>query len=83
VCRWITDTATFAWLCDVFVDAGYRGEGVGVFLVGAAMEHPAVAGLRLLLGTRDAHPLYHRFGFTPVALPERLLEIWDGPPSAG
>ncbi len=64
VCRWVTDSATFGWLCDVFVDSDHRGSGLGVFLVESAMNHPAVEGLRLLLlGTRDAHGLYSRFGF--------------------
>jgi GNAT superfamily N-acetyltransferase len=64
VCRWVTDSATFGWLCDVFVDTGQRGNGLGIFLVQSAMAHPAVRGLRLLLlGTRDAHGLYSRFGF--------------------
>jgi GNAT superfamily N-acetyltransferase len=64
VCRWVTDRATFGWLCDVFVDSGHRRCGLGVFLVESAMSHPAVEGLRLLLlGTRDAQGLYGRFGF--------------------
>jgi GNAT superfamily N-acetyltransferase len=64
ICRWVTDSATFGWLCDVFVDTGHRGSGLGVFLVESAMAHPAVEGLRLLLlATRDAHGLYGRFGF--------------------
>ncbi len=68
VCRWVTDSATFAWLCDVFVDSDERGKGLGVFLVESAMAHPAVQGLRLLLlGTRDAQGLYSRFGFAPSA----------------
>jgi GNAT superfamily N-acetyltransferase len=63
-CRWVTDRATFAWLCDVFVDTGHRGKGIGVFLVGAAVAHPDVVDLRLqLLATRDAQGLYHQFGF--------------------
>jgi hypothetical protein len=40
-CRWVTDGATFAWLCDVFVEPGQRGRGGGVFLVrsyGASTE---------------------------------------------
>ena len=64
ICRWVTDCATFGWLCDVFVDVGQRGQGLGVFLVESAVQHPAVQGLRLLLlGTRDAQGLYSRFGF--------------------
>lgn len=74
-CRWVTDRATFAWLCDVFVDTPHRSRGLGVFLVRTAMEHPDVAGLRLVLGTRDAHELYRRFGFDALAAPERWMEI--------
>jgi GNAT superfamily N-acetyltransferase len=73
VCRWVTDTATFAWLCDVFVDAAHRGGGLGVFLVRFAMEHPDVQGIRLLLlGTRDAHDRYRKFGFGTAS--ENLME---------
>jgi hypothetical protein len=46
-----------------------------VFLVRTAMEHPDVAGLRLVLGTRDAHELYRRFSFDALAAPERWMEI--------
>lgn len=74
VCRWVTDYATFAWLCDVFVDAALRGTGLGTFLVGTAAAHPGVRNLRLVLGTRDAHELYRRFGFEPLAAPERWME---------
>ena len=74
-CRWVTDGATFAWLCDVFVGPAHRGNGVGVFLVQVATEHPEVRGLRFLLGTRDAHELYRKFGFTPIVSPERLMEV--------
>jgi GNAT superfamily N-acetyltransferase len=80
-CRWVTDGATFAWLCDVFVDQGHRGDGLGVFLVTVAIEHPTVSGLRLLLGTGDAHELYRRFGFTAITQPDRLMEIWPDQPS--
>jgi len=75
VCRWVTDYSTFAWLCDVFVDRAVRGSGLGTFLVGTATAHPDVRDLRLqVLGTRDAHGLYRRFGFEPVASPGRWME---------
>ena len=77
-CRWVTDTATFAWLCDVFVDGSCRGKGLGVFMVDIAVAHPSVGGLRLLLGTADAHGLYQRFGFSTLPHPERLMEIRPG-----
>jgi GNAT superfamily N-acetyltransferase len=79
-CRWVTDGATFAWLCDVFVTDAVRGHGLGTFLVETATTHPTVSGLRMLLGTGDAHGLYAKFGFTPVQSPDRLMEIWKGGP---
>jgi GNAT superfamily N-acetyltransferase len=75
-CRWVTDSATFAWLCDVFVDPAHQGQGLGTFLIKVATEHPRVTGLRQLLGTGDAHGLYRKFGFTPIGRPERLMEVW-------
>jgi GNAT superfamily N-acetyltransferase len=73
--RVVTDRATFAWLCDVFVAAPWRGRGVGARLVAAVVEHPELQGLRRWgLRTRDAHALYERFGFTPLAEPQRVME---------
>jgi len=74
-CRWVTDGATFAWLCDVFVDPDHRGHGLGTFLIGIATGHPEVRGLRFLLGTKDAHELYAKFGFDSPVHPERLMEV--------
>lgn len=63
--RLITDWATFAYVCDVIVSAGSRGQGLGKWLVETMVSHPDLQGLRLwLLGTADAHELYRRFGFT-------------------
>jgi GNAT superfamily N-acetyltransferase len=74
-CRWVTDGATFAWLCDVFVDQAHRGKGVGTALVGRAVDHPAVRDVRRqLLATQDAHDVYRRFGFVSLAAPERWME---------
>ena len=79
VCRWVTDFATFAWLCDVFVDTAVRGSGLGTFLVERATDHPAVRDLRLqVLGTRDAHGLYRRVGFQPLTRAERWMERRPG-----
>jgi GNAT superfamily N-acetyltransferase/uncharacterized damage-inducible protein DinB len=75
--RVVTDRATFAWLCDVFVLEQYRGQGLGKWLVESVLGHPALQQLRrVLLGTRDAHGLYARHGFTPLADPGRFLEVF-------
>ena len=74
--RFVTDGATFAYLADVFVLPDLRGQGLATWLVGIALTHPALAGLRrVLLATRDAHTLYAKFGFAPLARPERFMEI--------
>ncbi|MSO55423.1 MAG: N-acetyltransferase [Acidobacteria bacterium] len=75
--RVITDRATYAYLCDVYVLESYRGRGLGKRLVEAVMAHPDLQGLRRFqLVTRDAHGLYERHGFALPADPERHMEIF-------
>lgn len=62
--RVVTDHAVFSWLCDVVVCEDHRGKGLGKWLVGCVLEHPAVQGTRMFLATRDAHGLYEKYGFT-------------------
>jgi ribosomal protein S18 acetylase RimI-like enzyme len=74
--RVITDRATFAYLCDVYVLPEHRGRGLGKWLIECVMAHPDLQGLRRFsLVTRDAHALYHPFGFTEIRSPERQMEI--------
>ena len=74
--RMITDSASFAYLADVFIDAAYRGKGLSKWLMQMIMAHPDLQGLRrILLATRDAHGLYAQLGFTPLTNPERLMQI--------
>jgi GNAT superfamily N-acetyltransferase len=74
--RVVTDGATFAYIADVFVLPDFRGTGLGTWLVTAALTHPALQGLRrVLLATTDAHAIYARCGFVPLARPERFMEI--------
>ena len=73
--RVVTDYATFAWLCDVYVLEPHRGRGVSKALMRAVISHPRLQTVRrLTLGTRDAHGLYAQFGFTPLAKPENQME---------
>lgn len=72
--RMVTDLATFAWLCDVYVLDEHRGGGLGTAMVRLIVEHPAVRGIRLqILATADAHGLYERFGYSPLAEPARWM----------
>jgi GNAT superfamily N-acetyltransferase len=72
--RMVTDYATFAWLCDVFVAEADRGEGIGSFLVRTAIDHPRVAGVRQVLATMPSRTLYRRQGFSALASPDRWME---------
>ncbi len=75
----VTDYATFAWLCDVFIHEDYRGQGIGKWLMASIISHPDLQGLRrFLLATRDAHGLYRQFGFTSMNNPERWMERFTG-----
>jgi GNAT superfamily N-acetyltransferase len=66
-CRVVTDRATFAWLCDVFVLPAYRGRGLATWLVETVSQHPDLQVQRsFVLATRDAHGLYAKFGWQPV-----------------
>ena len=65
--RVVTDRATFAWLCDVFVDERFRGQGISKRLLEELERHPSLAGVRRwCLATRDAHGLYAKYGYQPV-----------------
>lgn len=76
--RVVSDYATHAYLADVFVAEPYRGRGVGKALIAAVVAHPSLQGLRrFLLGTRDAHGLYRKFGFRSLKEPGRWMEIAD------
>jgi len=74
--RVVTDKATFAYICDVFILPDFRGLGLSKWLIQTIINHPELQGLRRWsLATVDAHGLYSQFGFVPVARPERGMEI--------
>src|SRR5215469_10979574 len=74
--RAVTDRATFAYLADVYVLEKHRGRGLSRAMIEVLLSHPDLQGLRrLLLATRDAHGLYEKFGFQPLAKPDRIMEL--------
>jgi GNAT superfamily N-acetyltransferase len=74
--RVITDYATFAYLADVFIIESHRGKGLSKFLVECIVKDSRLQGLRRwILATRDAHGLYAKYGFEPLAKPDRFMEI--------
>jgi len=74
--RVVTDRATFAYLCDVYVLPSHRGRGLGEWLIETVMSHPDLQGLRRFsLVTKDAQELYRKFGFAEIAADGRHMEI--------
>jgi GNAT superfamily N-acetyltransferase len=75
--RVVTDKATFAYVCDVFVLPAYRGIGLSKWLVQTILALPELEGLRRWsLATLDAQGLYSQFGFTQITNPERWMQIY-------
>ena len=75
--RVVTDRATYAYLCDVYVLETHQGRGLGKWLIATVMAYPDLQGLRRFqLVTRDAHGLYSRHGFATPMNPERHMEIF-------
>lgn len=76
--RVISDKATYAYLCDVFVHEDFRGRGLSKNLVAHILAHPDFQGLRrCALITRDAHGVYTPFGFAAMDVPTRYMEkVW-------
>jgi GNAT superfamily N-acetyltransferase len=76
--RVITDHATFAYLCDVFVLEEFQGRGLGKFLMQTVLEYPDFTKLRrIMLATKDAHGLYQQFGFDGLVDPDRWMERFN------
>jgi len=75
--RLITDTATFAYLADVYILEEHRGNGLSKQLMTAIIAHPQLQGLRrMMLATRDAHGLYEQFGFTALTDQKMFMQLW-------
>lgn len=73
--RIVTDYATFAYLCDVYVLEEHRRHGLSKAALRFVDAHPRLQNLRRFhLVTQDAHGLYTQFGFKPLENPERHME---------
>jgi len=75
--RVISDRATFAYLCDVFVIEAHRGFGLSRTLVRHILSHPQLQGLRkIALYTSKAHDIYRDCGFSESS-DRNWMEIHD------
>ena len=71
----ITDFTTTAYIGDVFITPEYRRRGLSKWLMETIVSHPEMQGLRRwVLATADAHSLYEKSGFKPLAKPDRWME---------
>lgn len=61
--RVVTDFATIYWICDLVIDEKYRGKGLGKKMVECIVDFYGDKCELGLLGTRDAHGLYEKYGF--------------------
>ncbi len=75
--RVVTDHASFAYLCDVFVLETHRGRGYSKRLMEAVVTQASLQGLRrFMLATSTAPALYAQYGFTPLSKPENMMEVF-------
>ncbi len=74
--RIISDHATYAYLCDVYVLEEHRRHGLSKAMLELTLRHPRLQGLRSWnLRTRDAHGLYAQFGFKPAEQPDSYMAL--------
>jgi ribosomal protein S18 acetylase RimI-like enzyme len=78
--RAVTDLATYAYLTDVIVAPGARGQGLGKWMIESVLAHPDLQGLRrVTLFTRDARSLYEKLGFSTEMPASTYMEMRPGP----
>lgn len=77
--RVITDFTTYAYVCDIIIDANHRKKGLGNALVNAILSHPELQGLKSwsLKTTEPARKIYEKYGFNVIDDPHSQLEIND------
>jgi GNAT superfamily N-acetyltransferase len=74
--RVITDYATFAYLCDVYVLDAHRGRGLGAWLTETLVGLPELQRIRRwTLATKTAHGLYEKFGFAVPKWADAYMDI--------
>jgi predicted N-acetyltransferase YhbS len=80
--RAISDKTRFAFILDVMVDENYRRKGIGQAMVQYITNHPTLKEVyQWSLITVDAHGVYSKVGFTPVARPNEWMEIRNNRPN--
>lgn len=76
--RVVSDHATFAYLCDVYVLPAHQSRGLGAWIVETVLALPELQGIRRwTLATKTAHGLYEKFGFRVPKWHNAYMDIVD------
>ena len=76
IARLVTDRATFACLCDLYVRPDARGRGIGSGLARFVAEQSRLLGVkRTMLATADTHGVHAGVGFEPLDEPARWMVL--------
>jgi GNAT superfamily N-acetyltransferase len=80
--RVISDKTRFAYVLDVIVAPDYRKQGIGQTMMNFILDHPDLKDVyQWLLITKDAHGVYKKVGFNPIARPLDWMEIRHARPA--
>ncbi|MBU0485067.1 MAG: GNAT family N-acetyltransferase [Proteobacteria bacterium] len=67
--RVVTDKVVFAYVMDLFIFEEFQGKGLGTYLANHIFEHQDLQVRLFFLGTKTAHGLYRKFGFSALDVP--------------
>jgi len=70
--RMVTDEVVVSWLGDVFIIPEFQKRGLGKWLMECIVSHPVLQKANCILGTKDAHGLYEKYGFKRKELMSRI-----------
>lgn len=76
IAKVITDYTFYAYLCDVYIDEQYRGQGYGYKLIDYLLNHPSLKKVKKVrLVTNDAQEFYRKLGFGELQSPDKHMEL--------
>jgi GNAT superfamily N-acetyltransferase len=74
--RVVSDKTRFAYILDVVVNEKYRKQGIGQAMIRYIVDHHELKDVyQFILLTKDAHGVYSKVGFKPLANPGGWMEI--------
>jgi GNAT superfamily N-acetyltransferase len=72
----ISDRTLFAYILDVIVSGKFRRQGIGQAMINHILAHHDLKNVyQWMLTTKDAHGVYRKAGFNPIARSGDWMEI--------